>query len=133
MDIRPLTRKTVALIKSAVRNITIEPCFFLFAMNYGFYIVVARALYINKVNIICSYKLKEYVYLLKNYVSIIFLCPIQICAVNMNISKDICDTIQHHKEIQVEVQKYASELSAYNEIIQGKGKMYAIKHHYEII
>ena len=61
-----------------------------------------------------------------------FLCPIQICAVNMNISKDICDTIQQHKEIQVEVQKYASELSAYNEIIQGKGKMYAIKHHYEI-
>jgi len=50
----------------------------------------------------------------------------------MNISKDICDTIQQHKEIQVEVQKYASELSAYNEIIQGKGKMYAIKQHYEI-
>ena len=37
----------------------------------------------------------------------------------MNISKDICDEIQNHKEIQVEVQKYASELSAYNEIIQG--------------
>ena len=55
----------------------------------------------------------------------------QICAVNMNISKDICDTIQQHKEIQVEVQKYASELSAYNEIIQGKGKMYAIKYNYE--
>ena len=50
----------------------------------------------------------------------------------MNISKDICDTIQQQKEIQVEVQKYASELSAYNEIIQGKGKMYAIKQHYEI-
>ena len=63
MEIRPLTRKTVALIRGAVRNITIEPCFFLFAMNYGFYIVVARALYINKVNIICSYKLKEYVIL----------------------------------------------------------------------
>ena len=37
----------------------------------------------------------------------------------MNISKDICDEIQNHKEIQVDVQKYASELSAYNEIIQG--------------
>ena len=37
----------------------------------------------------------------------------------MNISKDICDDIQNHKEIQVDVQKYASELSAYNEIIQG--------------
>ena len=59
MEIRPLTRKTVTLIRSAVKNITIEPCFFLFAMNYGFYIVVARALYINKVNIICSYNLKE--------------------------------------------------------------------------
>ena len=43
----------------------------------------------------------------------------QICAVNMNISKDICDEIQNHKQIQVDVQKYASELSAYNEIIQG--------------
>ena len=59
MEIRPLTRKTVTLIRSAVKNITIEPCFFLFAMNYGFYIVVARALYINKVNIICSYNLKK--------------------------------------------------------------------------
>ena len=37
----------------------------------------------------------------------------------MNISKEICDEIQNHKDIQVEVQKYASELSAYNEIIQG--------------
>ena len=45
----------------------------------------------------------------------------------MNISKDICDAIQQHKEIQVEVQKYASELSAYNEIIQGKSKMHVIK------
>ena len=59
MEIRPLTRKTVTLIRSAIKNITIEPCFFLFAMNYGFYIVVARALYINKVNIICSYNLKK--------------------------------------------------------------------------
>ena len=38
----------------------------------------------------------------------------------MNISREICDSIQQHKEIQVKVQKYASELSAYNEIIQGK-------------
>ena len=54
-----MINKAAALIRSAVCNITIEPCFFLFAMNYGFYIVVARALYINKVNIICSYKLKS--------------------------------------------------------------------------
>ena len=40
----------------------------------------------------------------------------------MNISKEICDEIQNHKDIQVEVQKYASELSAYNEIIQGTTK-----------
>ena len=40
----------------------------------------------------------------------------------MNISKAICDEIQNHKDIQVEVQKYASELSAYNEIIQGTPK-----------
>ena len=38
----------------------------------------------------------------------------------MNISSEICDSIQQHKKIQVKVQKYASELSAYNEIIQGK-------------
>ena len=47
----------------------------------------------------------------------------QICAVNMNISKDICDEIQNHKQIQVDVQKYASELSAYNEIIQGNSNI----------
>ena len=41
----------------------------------------------------------------------------------MNISREICDSIQQHKEIQVKVQKYASELSAYNEIIQGKKTM----------
>ena len=41
----------------------------------------------------------------------------------MNISREICDSIQQHKKIQVKVQKYASELSAYNEIIQGKKTM----------
>ena len=43
------TKQILDLVKSAIFNVTIEPCFFLFAMNYGFYIVVARTLYINKV------------------------------------------------------------------------------------
>ena len=45
-----IINKAAALIRSAVCNITIEPCFFLFAMNYGFYIVVSKTLYINKVS-----------------------------------------------------------------------------------
>ena len=42
-------KQILDLVKSAIFNVTIEPCFFLFAMNYGFYIVVSRTLYINKV------------------------------------------------------------------------------------
>ena len=45
-----IINKVMGLIRSALCNITIEPCFFLFAMNYGFYIVVSRTLYINKVS-----------------------------------------------------------------------------------
>ena len=46
---RLMKNDAAATIKSAIRNVTIEPCFFLFAMNYGFYIVVSSSLYINKV------------------------------------------------------------------------------------
>ena len=38
----------------------------------------------------------------------------------MNYSLSICDEIQKHKEIQVVVQKYVSELSAYSQIVQGR-------------
>ena len=37
----------------------------------------------------------------------------------MNYSLSLCDEIYKHKEIQVEVQQYVSELSAYSQIVQG--------------
>ena len=46
-----LLKNIIKGTKSAVRNITIEPCAFLLAMNYGFYIVVSSSLYINKVSV----------------------------------------------------------------------------------
>ena len=37
----------------------------------------------------------------------------------MNYSLSLCDEIYKHKEIQVVVQQYVSELSAYSQIVQG--------------
>ena len=83
---------------SVVSNITIEPVFFLLAMCYGSYIIASKELYVSKV-----------------------------CAVNFNYSKYICDNIQQHKEIQVEVQEYVASLQAYNNIIQAiPGCIYAL-------
>ena len=51
-------------ILSIIRNITIEPIFFLFSLCLGFYIIVSSELYISKV-----------------------------CNVNLNYTRDICDNI----------------------------------------
>ena len=83
---------------SIVSNITIEPVFFLLAMCYGSILIASKELYISKV-----------------------------CNVNFNYSKSICDNIQQHKDIQVQVQEYVAPLQAYNQIIQAiPGCLYAL-------
>ena len=70
-------------------QITIEPLFLFYALNYGFYVLAAKHLYVEKV-----------------------------CRVNLNMSAEICHDLQQHKEEQAEVQKYVSELAVYTEVIQ---------------
>ena len=37
---------------------------------------------------------------------------------NLNYTREICDNIQQHEGEQVEVQKYAASLQAYNSMVQ---------------
>ena len=76
-------------IKTVFSNLSVEPAFFLFALAQGFYLVIAKNLYVDKV-----------------------------CNVNFNYSREICDNIQQHEAEQIEVQKYVSSLQAYNSVIQ---------------
>lgn len=77
------------LFKSALTNITVEPCCFLFALSYGLFGIVSSELYIQKV-----------------------------CRVNLALGDEMCDNIQQHKEEQVQVQKYVSTLKIYNTVLQ---------------
>lgn len=79
----------VQKVKDFFKNITIEPLFLLFSLCIGFFAIAASTLYIQKV-----------------------------CKVNLNISAEICDEIQKHKDEQVRVQQYVSQLQLYSEIIQ---------------
>ena len=72
-------------VKEVFSNITIEPIFFLFSLNLGFYIIVSKNLYVEKV-----------------------------CRVNLNFTDEVCNNIQQHEDEQVKVQEYVSSLQAYN-------------------
>ena len=71
------------------KNITIEPVYLLFTLNYGIFGIVSQDLYIEKV-----------------------------CRVNLNFNSTICDNIQKYENEQIQVQEYTSTLKMYNTILQ---------------
>ncbi len=77
------------LVRPVVTNITVEPCYFLFCVGTGLYMIVSAQLYIEKV-----------------------------CKVNLAYGDDICDNLQQHEEEQNAVQKKVSELKIYNRILE---------------
>ena len=64
-------------------EITLEPVFLLFCINLGLIMITSQGLYINKT-----------------------------CRVNLGHNDTICDNIHSHSDIQMETQKYVSEIQA---------------------
>ena len=76
-------------LKFIFANITLEPVFFLFAFNFGFWVLAANQLYVDKM-----------------------------CQVNLNHSKEICDDIYSHREIQLDNQESVTRLQRTSRIVQ---------------
>ena len=69
--------------------ITLEPVCFLFAINWGLSMIAAKQLYVDK-----------------------------LCQVNLNYSKEICENIYEHKELQEQNQEQATRLFTISKTIQ---------------
>ena len=76
-------------IKYVFQNMTLEPVCFIFAMNWGFYAIASDQLYVDKM-----------------------------CQVNLNHSKEICDDIYSHPDLQRELQERVTSLKTNSRVIQ---------------
>ena len=76
-------------ILGSYRQISLEPVFLLFSINIGLISIASRSIYIDKT-----------------------------CKVNLNETEAICAHIQEFNETQKEVQKYVSDIQAYNGALQ---------------
>ena len=79
----------IKTILGSYRLISLEPVFLLFCVNLGLIGITTQGLYLSKA-----------------------------CKVNLNYTEDICDNIYSNLTIQTETQKYVSQISAYNGMLQ---------------